>query len=180
MRKSNRFQYLDWLRNFFSRFWFLRLIEIVDSIDIDDLPPLFREVISDDSSDQDDDRPGERRHGTLCEWDHSISSDDPIVDEWVDRREIESRYDDRGEDHHEEVVVGFFHAIWVKWGYTNILSFLKQIQEKKCSVYLHYKSFFSSFLIRDRTFEIFSGVSRFSGIVPPISWIVERIFFPTS
>lgn len=113
-RKSNRIPFLFFFCFLFfdnssSTFCSRSLVEVVDLIHIDNLPPFFCHEVSYDRSDESDESIGFDRHSKISKGDDLVSTDNLIVDETIDRREIESAgYHDR-EEHHKKDVESFFH-----------------------------------------------------------------------
>lgn len=115
VRKSNRFLsacfslLLLVFRDFFRMPNGSRSIEIVDSIDIDDLPPLLPELIADDHRDTSD-------YHVCFSGEHHIREsydlserDDTIDNEGIDDTKIETHEEENKKCHHQEHVIESFH-----------------------------------------------------------------------
>ena len=95
-RKSNRFLYLFFFRtplfyNSSSTLCCRHSIEIVNFIYINNLPPFLCHVISDDYRYDHDKSKCFSRHGDIGEAYDRVAIHDLVIDETIDRREIESR-----------------------------------------------------------------------------------------
>ncbi len=117
-RKSNRFIFsfshllLLFFRDSLRMRKRSRSIKIVDSIDIDDLPPLFPELIADDHSDACDYQVGLSREHRICESYDIPEWDDTIDHEGIDDTKIEAHEEKDKKCHHQEHVIESFHRFW--------------------------------------------------------------------
>ena len=72
-----------------AMFWLLGSVEIIHTIDIDDLPPMLSEEISEYRSNRGNDKVRLSREHQIGECDNLMQWDDPIDDEHVDHTEVE-------------------------------------------------------------------------------------------